>query len=94
MGMESSTHGPHAEQRTSRLEAGAEKSRQPVGLGHFQTGRLGAAVGIDGKNVSSGPTPCGERIDETARVGGRVGGRGPWSILIRPQAWPSHRFPA
>ena len=38
----------------------------------------GAAVGIDGKKVSSGPTPLrGERIDETARVGGRVGGRCP-----------------
>ena len=34
----------------------------------------GAAVGIDGKKVSWGPTPSprGERIEETARVGGRI----------------------
>ena len=90
MGMESSTHGPHAEQRTSRLEAGAEKSRQPVGLGHFQTGRLGAAVGIDGKNVSSGPTPSprGEWIEETARVGGRR------PSLVRGRAAKSFAFTA
>jgi len=54
----------------------------------------GAAVGIDGKNVSSGPTPLlrGERIDETARVGGRVGGRGP--SLVRGRAEKSFTFPA
>ena len=39
----------------------------------------GAAVGIDGKKVSWGPTPSprGERIEETARVGGRIAGRRP-----------------
>ena len=52
----------------------------------------GAAVGIDGKNVSSGPTPLlrGERIEETARVGGRVGGRRP--SLVRGRAEKSFMF--
>jgi len=57
-------------------------------------GGNGAAVGIAGKNVSSGPTPSprGDRIDETARVGGRVGGRGP--SLVRGRAAKSFAFAA
>ena len=53
-----------------------------------------AAVGIAGKKVSSGPTPLlrGERIEETARVGGRVGGRGP--SLVRGNAEKSLKFNA
>ena len=55
-------------------------------------GNDGAAVGIAGKNVSSGPTPLlrGERIEETARVGGR--GRGP--SLVRGGAEKSLKFNA
>ncbi len=52
----------------------------------------GAAVGIAGKKVSWGPTPLlrGERIEETARVGGRVGGRRP--SLVRGRAEKSLTF--
>ena len=52
----------------------------------------GAAVGIAGKKVSSGPTPLlrGERIEETARVGGR--GRRP--SLVRGSAEKSFTFAA
>ena len=51
-------------------------------------GGNGAAVGIAGKKVSSGPTPLlrGERIEETARVGGRgpslVRGRAEKSFML------------
>ena len=54
----------------------------------------GAAVGIAGKKVSWGPTPSprGERIEDTARVGGRVGGRGP--SLVRGSVEKSFTFNA
>ena len=54
----------------------------------------GAAVGIDGKKVSWGPTPSprGERIEETARVGGRIAGRRP--SLVRGRAEKSLTFTA
>ena len=54
----------------------------------------GAAVGIDGKKVSWGPTPSprGERIEETARVGGRIAGRRP--SLVRGCAEKSLTFTA
>ena len=51
----------------------------------------GAAVGIDGKKVSWGPTPSprGERIEETARV---IAGRRP--SLVRGRAEKSLTFTA
>jgi len=57
-------------------------------------GGNGAAVGIAGKKVSWGPTssPRGERIEETGRVAGRVGGRRP--SLVRGRAENSFAFPA
>ena len=57
-------------------------------------GGNGAAVGIAGKKVSSGPTPLlrGERIEDTARVGGRVCGRGP--SLVGSRAEKSFTFTA
>ena len=50
----------------------------------------GAAVGIAGKKVSSGPTPLlrGERIEETARVAGRR------PSLVRGRAAKSFAFTA
>ena len=64
-----------------------------VGIGDSFHGAA-AAVGIDGKKVSSGPTPSlrGERIEETARVGGRVGGRRP--SLVRGRAEKSFMLTA
>ena len=49
----------------------------------------GAAVGIDGKKVSWGPTPSprGERIEETARAGRRPS-------LVRGRAEKSLTFTA
>ena len=56
-------------------------------------GNDGAAVGIDGKKVSWGPTPSprGERIEETARVGGRIAVR---PSLVRGRAEKSLTFTA
>ena len=47
----------------------------------------------DGKNVNSGSPPRrGERIEETARVGGRIAGRSP--SLVRGRAEKSLTFTA
>ena len=47
----------------------------------------------DGKNVNSGSPPRrGERIEETASLGGRVGGRRP--SLVRGRAEKSLTFTA
>ena len=64
-----------------------------VGIGDSFHGAA-AAVGIDGKRVSWGPTPSprGERIEETARVGGRIAGRRP--SLVRGCAEKSLTFTA
>ena len=62
--------------------------------GSAHDGVVAAAVGIDGKKVSWGPTPSprGERIEETARVGGRIAGRRP--SLVRGRAEKSLTFTA
>ena len=58
-------------------------------MGMESSAHAAAAVGIDGKKVSWGPTPSprGERIEETARVGGRPS-------LVRGRAEKSLTFTA
>ena len=49
-------------------------------------------VAVDGKKVSSGSPPRrGERIEETARVGGRIAGRRPSLVRGRQQISASPR---